>query len=323
MKSQAYAFYLQDQNELQKSSSGGAFTALSDAVFAQNGTVIACNYNYDIHEMGFDTAEETQMRNQMRGSKYIQANSTNLYIELAQELSKADSSPLLIIGTPCQVAGAKVWIKYKQVITNRKVIYCDLLCHGVSSPQMWKKYITLQENKYQEKIKYVTFKDKRKGWLRPTAIAVLDSGRDIEIEDYAILYRSKDFMRPSCYHCKYASIRRDTDITIGDFWGIDKVAPSFVNFHGTSLILVHTITGQRLFEKAVSEGKCRLSEFAECLQSCMEYPVKPSLRFKDIHEDYDKYGLPYIIEKYVHYGPGLKSLRRLRRKWFRMKYQEN
>lgn len=322
MKTKVYGFYLRDDEELRESSSGGAFTAFSNAVFAQKGTVIACKYDYDRKEILFSTAKFPQTRDQMRGSKYIQANNENLYTELDSELNIKDYTPLLIVGTPCQIAGAKAWVEHKCLKSTRKIIYCDLLCHGVSSPQMWKKYMTLLEDKYKEKGEYVTFKNKDRGWLRPTAIVIFESGRKIEIEDYAMLYRSKDFMRPSCYRCKFASIRRDTDITIGDFWGIDKVDSNYVNLHGTSLILVHTKIGQALFEKAAIAGVSRPSKYEECLQPSMKESVKPSLRFIDIHRDYEKHGLSYIIEKYIHYGPGSSSVRRLRRAWFRMKYRE-
>lgn len=323
METQVYAFYLRDQNDLQESSSGGAFTALSNVILEQQGTVIACNYHYDTHEMRFDTAKDVQLRNQMRGSKYIQANNMDLYTELERELRKKDDAPLLVVGTPCQIAGAKAWVNYKRTLNPGKVIYCDLLCHGVSSPQMWKAYIQSQEKKYQKRIEFVTFKGKNRGWLRPVAKAKLEHGKEIAIEDYAMLYKSNDFMRASCYHCKYASVRRDTDITIGDFWGIQKIDPSFVNLGGTSLILVHTAAGKWLFEKAAGAGRIRHSTIDECMQPNMKYPVKPSLRFQDIHRDYKKYGLPHIIEKYVCYGPGGKNIRRLRRKYFEMKYREN
>lgn len=323
MKLQVYGFYLRDKEELQNSSSGGAFTALTDAVFTQNGTVIACNYDYSEREMRFCVASDPNTRNQMRGSKYIQAQNDDLYTNLALELNKSNCTPLLIVGTPCQIAGAKAWIRCKHIKTNREIIYCDLICHGVSSPQMWKTYLCSQIEKFQDKITFLTFKDKNKGWLRPTAIAVLESGRRIEIEDYAMLYRSRDFMRPSCYHCKFASTWRDTDITIGDFWGIEKVDPDFANLYGTSVVLVHTPLGKSLFEMAAVEGVRRLSEIEECLQPGMKESIKPSLRFKNIHKDYEKFGLSYIIEKYIHYGPGVSIVRRLRRKWFRIKYRED
>ena len=188
---------------------------------------------------------------------------------------------------------------------------------------MWKTYIRSQEKKYHEKIKFVSFKNKNRGWVRPTAKAILDNDKEIEIEDYAMLYKSNDFMRESCYHCKFASLRRDTDITIGDFWGIQQIDPNFTNHSGTSLILIHTLAGQWLFDKAASAGQTRESNMDECMQPSMQYPVKPSLRFMDIHKDYIKHGLSYIIDKYIHYGSGGKTLRRLRRKLFRIKYKEN
>lgn len=323
MRTQVYGFYLRDEVELRNSSSGGAFTALTNSIFAQNGTVIACIYDYTRAEMRFLTANSPQIRDKMRGSKYIQANSETLYTELAYELNKDDSTPLLIVGTPCQIAGAKAWVRYKGTKSKRKLIYCDLLCHGVSSPQMWNKYLSLLYEQYQEKIRFTTFKNKDKGWLRPTAVAILESGREIEIEDYAMLYRSRDFMRPSCYHCKFASIRRDTDITIGDFWSIQEVDSGFANLQGTSVILVHTTLGQSLFERAAADGIVRISKLEECMQPALVESTKPSPRYKDVHKDYEKHDLSYVIEKYIHYGPGINVVRRIRRKWFRLKYQED
>ena len=323
MKTQVYGFYLYDEEALQRSSSGGAFTALSNAVFAQGGTVIACIYDYDREGMRFCVSDDPYTRDQMRGSKYIQANNNELYTHLASELNKEDCTPLLIVGTPCQIAGARAWIRCKHVGTSRKIIYCDLICHGVSSPQMWKAYLREKIDKYQEKISFVTFKNKSKGWLRPTTIAEFESGKRTEIEDYAMLYRSRDFMRPSCYHCKFASTRRDTDITIGDFWGIQEIDSAFANLHGTSLVLVHTTLGQSLFEKATVEGAVRPSKLEECLQPGMKESTKPSLRYKDVHKDYENHGLSYTIEKYIHYGPGTNFVRRCRRKWFRIKYRED
>ena len=99
MNTKVYACYLKNAEELEKSSSGGAFTALSNAVFRLGGCVIACNYQYDVQELQFDVAETEEKRNQMRGSKYIQAFPNNLYPLLAQELAKEGENPVFVVGT--------------------------------------------------------------------------------------------------------------------------------------------------------------------------------------------------------------------------------
>lgn len=321
MSIQVYACYLMNKDELNKSSSGGAFTAISNAIFTLGGTVIACKYNYDKHILEFDKAIEENSRNQMRGSKYIQADPTKLYELLFAELSIGNETPILLIGTPCQIAGVKLWIKLKKIKTIRKIIYCDLMCHGVSSPVIWKKYISSLEGKAASNLLDITFKDKEKGWIRPTAKASFENGKSILAEDYAMLYRSDNFMRESCYHCKFANLDRETDITIGDFWSIKRVDPEFANMQGTSCVLIHTEVGGLLFNEAKNHLIYKEKEIEECIQPNLEYATRKSPQYDDIHKDYREKGLQYIIERYVHYGPGNEFVRKLRKKYFNLKYR--
>ena len=165
-----YGCYLNDEDELLESSSGGAFTALTNAILQEGGTIISANYNYDEHELRFEAALNIEKRNQMRGSKYIQAKSNELYSLLNKELHENGNKPVLVVGTPCQIAGAKAWLQMRGGRNKKKIILCDLLCHGVSSPVMWKNYIGRIEHQNDSQVKYVSFKNKERGWIRPTAI---------------------------------------------------------------------------------------------------------------------------------------------------------
>lgn len=322
METKVYACYLKNTSELEKSSSGGVFTALSNAVFRMGGSVIACNYNWNARELQFDLAQTEDKRNEMRGSKYIQALPNRLYSLLGEELAKDGGQPILVVGTPCQIAGAKVWYRNKKGKSTRPVVFCDLLCHGVSSPTLWKEYADEIQQKLDSRIVQLTFKGKEQGWLRPTAKAWLEDGREILVEDYAMLYRSRNFMRESCYCCKFAKEERDTDLTIGDYWNIQTVHPAFANMRGTSNLLVHTELGQWLFHQAMGQLMVQESRLEDCIQPALQHPCEKSKSYRDIHKDYDRYGIQYIIEKYVHFGPGNAWVRRIRRKWFQMKYRE-
>lgn len=321
MSSKVYACYLKDEQELMRSSSGGAYTALTNAVFRNGGTVIACAYDYEDHTLKFDLAKTAEARNRMRGSKYIQADSDNLYLLLERALSEGSDTDLLVVGTPCQIAGAKSWLKIKNRKIDRNIIFCDLMCHGVSSPVMWREYITNLEEEHYSKTTFVTFKDKEKGWLRPTAKVAFENGEIALAEDYAILYRSDDFMRDSCYNCKFSRIERVSDLTIGDFWKIGEVDREFANLRGTSMVLTHTESGQRLFDTACAEMYVKERTMDECLQPNMQYPTPIRKRYSDIHRDYSRKGLHFVIKKYVHYGEGNALAMRIRRKWHRMKYE--
>lgn len=319
---QIYGCYLKDERKLLKSSSGGVFTALSDAVLREEGTIIACNYIYQNHELRFEKAIDTEKRDQMRGSKYIQANPQNLYSLLSQEVNIDNGTPILVIGTPCQMAGAKAWIETKRMKTNREIILCELLCHGVSSSIIWKKYIENIENEYSSKVEYITFKDKEKGWICPTAKVRLENQEVILTEDYAKLYRGDSFMRESCYHCKFSRIKRISDISIGDFWDIENIDPQFANLKGTSVVLVHSKIGEQLFQKAKEDMIVRKSNLEECVQQCMSFPVEKPKFFKDIHRDYERHNLNYIIQKYIKFGRNDAILTKIRKKLFQIKYMK-
>ena len=110
-------------------------------------------------------------------------------------------------------------------------------------------------------------------------------------------------MREACYHCKFSSIKRTSDITIGDFWGIEKIDPNFANMKGTSVVLIHTQKGKKLFEQAKDDLVVRQSTLQDCIQQCMVHPVYKPKYFFNIRKDYDRHGLDYIIEKYVLFEP--------------------
>ena len=322
MNTQVYACYLNDREELEESSSGGAFTALTNVIFKLCGVVIACKYDYITHTLKFSCARNAEERDKMRGSKYIQADCSNLYALLSEELKKKENTPILIVGTPCQIAGVKSWVRLKNILTKRQIIYCDLICHGVSSPRMWKEYITRKEKLNNKKVKFITFKDKSEGWIRPTSKAILEDEKEISIEDYAMLYKSNDFMRKSCYYCKFSSVNRDTDITIGDFWSIQNVDSEFANMRGTSLVILHTKVGEKFFKMADTDLKIRKSTLTECIQPNMKSPTKRTKRYHDIQIDYVNYGIDYVIERYIHFGPGNSLVRKIRKKYFKIKYKQ-
>ena len=213
-------------------------------------------------------------------------------------------------------------MKIKQIKTERKVLLCDILCHGVSSPVMWREYIHGIETCNGKKISFITFKDKEKGWIRPTTKGNFTDGESILLEDYALLYRSDDFMRESCYACPFATIDRGTDITIGDFWNIANVNSDFMNSLGTSMVMVHSQLGEDIFGQAKEQLYLLETSVEDAMQHNMKEPTHKGKRYFDIHMDYRRRGLSYIIEKYVHYGSGNLWLRRIRRKIMRMKYEK-
>ena len=64
-----FAGRLLNREELNQSSSGGAFTALSDWAFNNNYAVVCSSYDYDQHAQVFHFIDNVEQRDRARGSK--------------------------------------------------------------------------------------------------------------------------------------------------------------------------------------------------------------------------------------------------------------
>ena len=225
-----YATQLKNKRLLLQSSSGGMFTAISDYVLDNNGVVACAIYNYNQNTMEYEIISDKARRDTARGSKYIQSNPVDIFVECEKFLKKYPSKKLMFVGTGCYVAGFKRFGEKRGILD--RVILVDIICHGVPSPKIWKDYVTTLGKK--QEITFVSFKDKRRGWNLPIAY-VVSHGREKYIKLYVNMYYSEYMTRPSCYKCPYSHIDRVGDISIGDFWGIEKQRTRLDINNGVSL----------------------------------------------------------------------------------------
>lgn len=282
------------KNVLLASSSGGIFTALTDSILKDEGIVVGAGYNYNEHIVEHCICKTSEERDQIRGSKYIQSDPKNIFRQIKDEL-KTDKK-VFFIGTPCQVAGLNSYLKFSKVDTNQ-LLTCDIICHGVGSPEFWYKTICLIEKKLCTSIDKITFKDKRRGWTNPLSIAFSGKKR-YSLRPYTVLYFDNDIMRESCYHCKYSSLQRESDITIGDFWRVKQFHPEIYDTHGVSVVLVNTEKGRELFKDASDNLEFVESNITECMQNNLQYPTTPG-RFKDeFWRDYNNKKFEFVIRKW-------------------------
>ena len=287
-KMKVYALRLKDKEQLNKSSSGGAFTAISDLFLESGSAVVSAIYNYETNQNEFRLYMEREDRDNARGSKYMQAYPLNSYRE-AENWIKQNNKELLFVGTGCQADGFRKYAELKGFRDKTTIV--GIICHGVPSPKIWKDYIG-------GKIEFVTFKDKRTGWKSPSAY-IIRKGKEQNIYNYDALFYNHCILRPSCYECPYATTEREVDITIGDYWGIDKVMPDFYSLDGNSLVLIHTEKGQKLFEKIKDKTEWRESNTLDCLQPNLIKPTEKSPRRDEFWLDYNKNGIDFVLKKYV------------------------
>ena len=279
------------------SQSGGAFTAISDYILSKNGVIYGAVFD-DNYEVVHVRATSIEMRNKMRGSKYIQSNMDATYKQVENDLNCGRL--VLFVGTGCQVAGILKYFRNRKVdITNLFTV--DILCHGVSSVFIWKDTLRYFEKKYKATIKSIQLRELQE---RTRPVMHIKIGEK-ETTDYLYrkLYYSNLALRESCYSCKYNSCQRVGDITLGDAWGIKKANPAFSDKRGVSLVLFNSkkaLEGKDfILNDMVNEGVNIKDYMQECMISSAKPKREPTLFWKDYHNK--QFG--YIIEKYAKHNP--------------------
>ena len=295
INTKVYAGRVKHRETLLRSSSGGAFSVLSDNFLENNGAIVASIYNYQSHSLDYQFIQDKVERDKACGSKYIQSRPGNVFRAIEKWLMNNPDKPLLFVGMGCQAEGFRKYIELKGL--RDRVFIVDIICHGSPSPKIWHEYVKNIEQKYSGKVTYLTFKDKRNGWKSPTAY-VLINAHEVSIKDYVRLFYNHVDMRPSCHICPFATIERKTDITIGDFWHIEDRIPDFFDSDGTSLFLIHTKQGEDLFNLISNNLDYRLSDKEQCWQINLEKPTAASRYRKKFWKDYHRFGIEYVMNKY-------------------------
>ena len=284
-----YAARAKDQNIITTSSSGGLFTILSDTMLKLDGAILAAVYDYHFHIVNFRLIQTVEERDAAKGSKYVQSSMDDAFHTAQIWLEGHPDKKLMFIGLGCQADAFRNYVE--SVGLRERVWIVDIICHGVPSPQIWKEYITPISPQY------VTFKDKRNGWLRPTAVAYSD-GKEIPLDEYVRVYYQHSILRPSCYSCPYSTLKRSSDITIGDYWRIQNKIPEFYHPMGNQLVLIHTELGFKIWERIQTDIDRCSSNTEDCLQDNLVRPtILPENRAQFWHEWHEN-GTLWTIHTY-------------------------
>jgi coenzyme F420-reducing hydrogenase beta subunit len=283
---EAYSFINSNKTILQKSSSGGIFSAIAENIIKQGGTVFGATYdkNYEVTHLGVNNIDNLDC---LRGSKYVESNTKNTFLEVKEILEK--NQMVLYTGTPCQIAGLYAVLGDKEY---KKLYTIDLLCHGVPSITLFREYIQGLEKKYGKILSY-TFRDKTKwGWGSwGSFIYVNQKGKKykknfVVANDYFYsLFFKECILRESCYKCKYAQLPRIADITIGDCWGIENIDSSADTKNGISLVLVNNQKGKDLLNTSVKKSELKSLKIKEVIKYNKTI-VQPASRPKERDEFY-------------------------------------
>ncbi len=240
-KSEAYIAINNNKEELKISASGGMFYILAKYVIKNKGVVFGVTYNEKleaVHECA-TTIEECK---KFCGSKYVRSDLKDTYKKVKEFL---DSGKLVLYtGTACQLSGLKSFLGKEY----DNLILCDILCHANPSPKTFKLYKENIEKIHKKEIETIWFRSKENGWRNQTPIIEFKDGEKIEEGSYFKAFVGEMINRPSCYSCVFASKNRVTDITIADFWGIEKIDNKINEENGVSLLTINSKKGKEIFD---------------------------------------------------------------------------
>lgn len=292
---EVFAAWNKDEKIRKESSSGGIFSLLAENTLNNNGIVIGAMFNEN------NVVEHNFVNNikdlyKLRGSKYVQSSTNGMYSLTKKYLE--EGKEVLYSGTPCQIEGLYKFLnkKYENLIT------CGIVCHSVPSPQIFSDYLKYLESKYKSKAKNIFFRKKTKGWRNSNFCVEFENKNIFEESIYKNYFfqgfGSCLYSRRSCYSCKY---KLNSDIIIGDFWGIELSKPEIDDNKGISLVVSTSEKGKETLKKIENKSEYFISNLENAIlknPNILNPSYENSAR-KDFYSDYNRLGFEGIINKYL------------------------
>jgi coenzyme F420-reducing hydrogenase beta subunit len=228
------------------SSSGGVFSLLAEAILQQGGVVFGAAFAEDYRSVHHIAIESSRELWRLQGSKYLQSSMGRSYCQAKAFLQQGRT--VLFTGTPCQISGLYAFLgkRYEQLYTQ------SVICHGVPSPQIWEAYLQYRQQQAGAPVQSVSFREKTPSWSHYCLKVDFADGqyyrRGVTKDIYMKCFLRDYILRPSCYRCQFKADGDISDLSLADFWGVRHIASEMNDDRGTSLVLIRTEKGQRLFD---------------------------------------------------------------------------
>ncbi len=301
----AYGAWSNDKEILLNSSSGGIFSELASKILEENGIVYGVTWeNGEVKHKRVEVKEELK---DLRGSKYLPSFVGNSYKKVVEDLK--NNKKVLFSGTPCQVA------TLNKIIESDNLITIDLICHGMPSYKVYKKYCS---EEFRKNIKKVEFRNKNKGWLNYSLVYYYGNNGIKKIyhdmDKFFCGFLKDIYLNEPCYNCKFKGTKegknREADITLADFWGVPE---ELFNKNGVSLIVTNNKKGQNFFEQIKNKIYFKevtlevgIKNNSSFYKSCIR-PKERDLFFKNFNEmKFSK-----LAEKYFNFPSYFKRLKKI------------
>jgi len=304
-----YKAWHNDVNERMTSTSGGAGVAMVDSALLKGWYVCgaAMDESFVLKHIVTDDAGMAKL---FKGSKYLQSNMEGVYKKIRTLLKEGEK--VLFIGTPCQVEGLNHFL-HDDLKNN--LLTCGIICHGVNSPKVWGDYKVWLEYKQKSKLSEYQFRSKSHGWQKKKGGPNLrvaysfDNGKTIDQPAWMNLFHwwfgHHYILRPACLNCDYRKEYRNSDVTIGDFWGVERVSSNVDTYRGVSVVITSTEKGGAFVRdcKSMHCEELDASRSKQVLRGYIEnQPVEQRMkqieREKSFEAEYLRFGIDKMAVKY-------------------------
>lgn len=285
-----YAAWNTHEEAHRRCTSGGISDALVKTVISEGGIAFGAVFNEDLSvcHMGVNTPYAAE---RLRQSKYVQSRTLQTYKEVKNSLG--EGKKVIYTGTPCQIAGLKSYIG-----ENENLYLVDIICHGTPS--------------FKSLYDHIAYIEKREG-KHTDAVFFRESGLKLILKENGNAFYEKKstqdywymgflnglFYKEACYTCPFATSKRVSDITIGDFWGLEDRSLDEKAKFGVSVVMVNSEKGGLLFNKISEKLEATERNAQEAIRgnSQLRHPMKRHRNYESFYESYRKVGFERSVKK--------------------------
>lgn len=277
----SFACTAKDKNFARQSSSGGVFAILANMYVKEQAVIYGAAFDDNLNVCHIRADKKDELKS-LYTSKYVQSDMGNTFRQVKGDLD--NGKKVLFAGTPCQVAGLKSYLQKDYL----NLLSVDFICHGVPSPLVWQRYIIAMEKKLNNKITEISFRDKKDGW-KNYYFKLSTANGDVFYEKHGENIYMKGFLkdlylRSSCYDCKFKTLHRASDITLADFWGIEKIIPEINVEKGVSLCWASSEKGKQVLADVLK----RTDYYEVKLREAIKHNSS-AIKSVEMHKNRDKF----------------------------------
>lgn len=303
LKGNTRVFAVQNKNDdiRKKSSAGGFFATVAEYVLLHDGIVFGAGFDEELTVVHKYVETKEQWNNSgLCGSKYVQSELGNSFKKVREFL---DAGKMVCFsGVPCQVAGLRSYLGKEY----ENLILIDLVCHGVPSLKLFRKYLNHCSTKYGSRVTAVNFRDKSYGYSSPNMKLYLANGKTkdqtSDVKSFLRAFFRGISSRPSCYNCSFKTVTRVSDFTLGDCQNIGMFNENMDDDKGTTIVYIHSLKGLNIFNNirdCVFNTELNLDIFVRTSGKFLIKSDTPHPKRKDFFANIDNFSYKILINKFV------------------------